>query len=154
MHPTNTVVGFRLSPQQRRLWNFQQSLLGNSRAFCAQLVLLLEGELRTRSLQEALAEVCRRNEVLRTVFRRLPGVALPVQSVEEIAPSWEARDLRGLDATLIEQAVSAETKREFDYENGPIVCATLFALEPERHLISITLPALCADRQTLRNLFI
>jgi len=142
MQATAIVEGFRLSPQQRRL----SKLEGN---FTSQLVLLLDGDLRADALREALEKVCARHESLRTTFRRLPGVEIPVQSVEEyLAPSWQI-----VEAAEVEELLASERERGFDYENGPLVRATLFVLSPERHVLSITLPALCADRRTLNNLF-
>lgn len=126
------VEGFRLSPQQRRLWKLQQDTSGGASAFVSQLVLLLEGELRPEVLREALEKTCARHESLRTVFRRLPGVTMPVQVVQDqTLISWQATDL--------------------DYENGPLVRAMLTTLAPDRHLLSIAMPALCADRRTLSN---
>lgn len=127
------IEGFRLSPQQRRLWKLQHDIAGGASALASRLVLLLEGELRPEALREALETVCARHESLRTVFRRLPGVAMPVQVVQDQSLiSWDATDL--------------------DYENGPLVNATLTTLAPDRHRVSITVPTLCADRRTLSNL--
>ena len=151
MQPTNTVEGFRLSPQQRRLWRIQQDA---AEAFCSQVMLSLKGSLKPEALRTALDEVCRRHEALRTTFPRVSGVLLPVQSVGEMAPSWEAFDLHGLDTQRVEELLDAERKRRFDYEQGPVVFAKLFSLAPEENLLSITVPALCADRRTLRNLFV
>ncbi|HKS08830.1 MAG TPA: amino acid adenylation domain-containing protein [Pyrinomonadaceae bacterium] len=127
------IEGFRLSPQQRRVWKLQQDITGGSSAFVSRLVLSLEGELRLEVVREALEKVCARHEALRTVFRRLPGVVMPVQVVQDqTLISWDATDL--------------------DPENGPLVSAILTTLAPDRHLLSITVPALCADRRTLSNL--
>lgn len=151
MQATTVVEGFRLSPQQRRLWKLQQDTSGTS-AFNSQLVLLVEGELKIEALREALEKVCARHEALRTVFRRLPGVVMPVQVVgEDVSLSWEVIDLRGKNGS-VDELIEAEARRAFDYEHGPLVRATLFALAADRHLLSITIPTLCADRRTLANL--
>ncbi|HKV34934.1 MAG TPA: amino acid adenylation domain-containing protein, partial [Pyrinomonadaceae bacterium] len=133
MQATTVVEGFRLSPQQRRLWNLQQDTSDGPSACNSQLVLLLEGELRPEALREVLEKICARHESLRTLFRRVPGVAMPVQVVQDqTLISWQATDL--------------------DFENGPLVNAMLTTLAPDRHLLSITVPTLCADRRTLSNL--
>lgn len=148
MQPTTVVEGFRLSPQQRRLWKLQQD---TASAFAAQLVLLIENELEADVLRGALEKVCA-HESLRTVFRRLPGVVMPVQVVsDDISLSWRAIDLRETNQSVAEM-IELESLRAFDYEHGPLVHASLFALAPDRHLLSITVPALCADRRTLNNL--
>jgi amino acid adenylation domain-containing protein len=153
MQPSNTVEGFRLSPQQRRLWMLKRNARDHAASFCSQLVVSLQGELDREALRQAIEAICQRHEVLRTAFPRISGVSLPVQSVGEMAFSWETQDLNGSVVTEIEELLDRERRRTFDYENGPIVRAKLFSLEPQRHVLSITMPALCADRCTLSNLF-
>jgi amino acid adenylation domain-containing protein len=155
MQAATFVEGFRLSPQQRRLWKLQQDATAQS--FGSLLVLSLEGELRTDALRKALEKVCIRHESLRTTFQRVPGVAMPVQSVEGVlSPSWRTIDLSDLVGSLqsdeVEALLALECRRTFDYENGPLVHATLMALSPQRHLLSVGLPTLCSDRCTLSNL--
>ncbi|HSD47353.1 MAG TPA: amino acid adenylation domain-containing protein, partial [Pyrinomonadaceae bacterium] len=154
MQLTSTIVeGFRLSPQQRRLWKFQQEHA--ARGFGSHVVLSLEGALRVDALRDALRTVCARHEALRTTFRRLPGVVMPVQSVVAgLAPSWRTIDLSDLAGPAQAEEVEALLALEsaFDFENGPMVQATLVVLSAERHLLAINVPALCADRRTLRNL--
>ncbi len=157
MQSTTIVEGFRLSPQQRRLWKLQQDATRDVLAFGSHLVLLLEGELRSDALRNALQKLCARHESLRTTFRRLPGVVMPFQSVNDgLTPSWNIVDLSGTDgreqAAEDEEFLEQESHRRFDFEDGPLVHATLFVLSPARHLFSVSLPALCADRRTLSNL--
>ena len=142
------VEGFRLSPQQRRLWMLQQD---DASSFRAQLVLLLEGELQIHDLRAALQQVCARHESLRSTFSRLPGVLLPIQSVvDDLDISWSTVEI---NVSELEGLLAAERRREFDLEYGPLVHATLYVLSPAHHVLSIAVPALCADRHTLNNLF-
>ncbi|MGE0127956.1 MAG: amino acid adenylation domain-containing protein [Blastocatellales bacterium] len=147
------VEGFRLSPQQKLLWQAPHG----GQAYLAQCALLLEGDLNIKALKEALRKVIARHEIFRTTFRRLPGMKLPVQVVSnKSAPIWRSRDLSKLDsrrqAAKIEELFLAERGNPFDFEQGPLVRATLLALSAERHALLITLPSLCADARTLRNL--
>jgi amino acid adenylation domain-containing protein len=158
MQVTTTVEGFRLSPQQRRLWALQQDTALDASAFVARLTLLLEGDLRPDALRDALGKVCARHESLRSVFRRLPGVLMPVQSVDDgLSPSWRVVEPDGADArereAVVEDLLARESRLGFDCEQGPLVRATLYVLSAERHLLSVSLPALCGDRRTLNNLF-
>src|SRR5215813_11212116 len=170
----SSVEGFRLSPQQRRLWKFATEraavtdpaavtdrFTGGDCVFSSQLVLSLEGAVRVDALREAVEKVCARHESLRITFRRLPGVAMPVQCVsDELTTAWQTVDLTEsqtleiTDTTTVDDLLDRESRRAFDYENGPLVHATLFILGAEHHLLSITIPALCADRRTLFNLFL
>src|SRR5215217_5457743 len=112
VQPTAIVEGFRLSPQQRRLWKLQDATPG-VRVFSSQLVLLLEGELRSDALRQALEKVCARHESLRMIFRRLPGVVMPVQSLEDhLDYSWRIVDG--------EELLAREDRHQFDYTNGPL----------------------------------
>jgi len=164
MQSTSTIIeGFRLSPQQRRLWKLQEEdsarsrsaeARGGARSFRSQLVLSLDGRLRAETLREALGKVCERHEALRMTFRRLPGVVMPVQSVaDRMLPSWRTIDLSDLAGTAQADEVEALLALEstFDYEHGPMVQATLVILSNERCLLSVNLPALCGDRRTLSN---
>ncbi len=158
MSATTIVEGYRLSPQQRRLWMLQQDATLEVSAFSSHLVLLLEGELRSDALRVALKKVCARHGSLRSAFRRLPGVLMPVQSVDDgLSPSWHIVDLSGTDgreqAARFEELLARESRRRFEVEHGPLVHATLYVLSTQRHLLSVSLPALCGDGRTLSNLF-
>src|SRR5215203_4889635 len=71
--------GFRLSPQQRRVWR----LLQTGARLRSRLVLRFAGPLDVPALRSALASVAERYEVLRTSFPRLAGMTLPVQVIAE-----------------------------------------------------------------------
>ena len=76
--------GFRLSPQQRRLLLLQQA--GGEAAWRARCEIRVEGDLEEERLWRAVEQVAARWEILRTVFPRLPGVALPVQEIRAEPP--------------------------------------------------------------------
>ena len=40
----------------------------------------------------------------------------------------------------------------FDFEQGPLVRASLFTLSPDRHMLLLSVAALCADSSTLKSL--
>src|SRR5207247_5327448 len=97
MHP---VEGFRLSPQQKRLWLLQAD---QSPAYRAQGMIEIEGALDLPALSAALQQVVEQHEILRTTFQRLAGTTLPVQVIADRAPS--AEQYRGLsDRAPDEQA--------------------------------------------------
>jgi len=146
------IEGYRLSPQQRHLWLLQQE----GAPFLSQCAVRLAGDLDRRLLQEALGRVVSRHEVLRTTFRRTPGIKLPVQSIGEGSQAeWRVvESAAGGERQEAELAALLEEdgRRPFDYERGPLVRATLLALSSREHLLALTLPALCADAASLRNL--
>jgi len=116
-----TMAGFKLSPQQERLW-IQQT--GNPEPFLSRCEVLLEGPLEEAALRQALRQVVARHESLRTVFERQAGFTIPFQVIQPVDGNAEENAFRASVATLA----------------------------PDRHMLSISLPALCADRRSLENL--
>ncbi|MCA1615514.1 MAG: condensation domain-containing protein [Acidobacteria bacterium] len=119
------VEGFRLSPQQKRAWLFQQK---NPAAFYSQGVMRLSGALDEARLREAVARLVGRNEILRTTFRRRPGLRVPFQVVAaegEKAWSWQSDDLSGVGEAereaRLEELLAGERERAWDYETGPLL---------------------------------
>jgi len=77
------IEGFRLSPQQRRLWQLQQTVQDSIyRAICE---VMIEGSLDVNVLEQSIHSVIRRNEILRTSFHGLPGMTYPLQVLNEAA---------------------------------------------------------------------
>ncbi|HEX8150236.1 MAG TPA: amino acid adenylation domain-containing protein [Pyrinomonadaceae bacterium] len=147
------ITGYRLSPQQRRLWAFRQT----GAVSYAQCALRVEGPLDPAALREALSRVVRRHEALRTSFCRPQGIRLPLQVIgEEGAPSWQAVDLRGLDRgeqqSRCDELYAEGRRRAFDPEASTPLGATLVSLADDEHLLLVTLPALCADARSLQVL--
>ena len=74
---TETVAGFRLSPQQQRLWTLQ---LG-SPVLESRAVVMLQGEVDPCKLQQALRSCLERHEILRTSYGRTAGSRLAAQVI-------------------------------------------------------------------------
>jgi amino acid adenylation domain-containing protein len=152
-HREHAVKGFRLSPEQRRLWR----QAGGDPAFWAQCSVLLEGELDREGLRDAAAGVVALHEVLRTHFRRRAGVEIPFQVIADRGElAWRDIDLRewhGEEQRRKGSEVGREDRRQpLDLENGPLLRISLLTLAETRHHLILTLPALCADPATLTNL--
>src|SRR5262245_62271086 len=75
---------------------------------------------------------------------------------DEGAPSWQELDLRRIprdqQESRLEALLEEEWSRPFDFEIGPLFRLSLLALSADVHALLITLPSLCADTRTLRNL--
>jgi amino acid adenylation domain-containing protein len=161
-----TIAGYRLSPQQKRLWTLQQQGL----AYHAQCAILLEGELQTADLEEALRRTVAQEEILRTSFRPLPQLKTPVQVVADQGELlWRTCQLAA-PAVDVDFAVEqpAEIERLLE-EEAQLLSRTTTQLRAvltkftsakitsakitsDRHLLLLTLPALCADSLSLHNL--
>src|ERR1043165_7373793 len=146
----NQISGFPLSLQQRQLWRFRNE----STAFRAQCVVLLKGNLNKKILAETLNEVVKRHEILRTTFRQIPSLKYPIQVItEDCSIELKEIDLTSLVShERIEEVIRQQRNLSFDYERGPLLHLSLLALAPDEHMLALTLPAFCADAQTLDNL--
>ena len=103
--------GFRLSPQQRRLWHLHETYPAS--AFGTQCTVALTGVLDAGCLAQAVARVSARYEILRTSFGFLEGTSVPVQIVNGSAPRLESTiDLRGMDAQRQESEVRLLRKKQ------------------------------------------
>src|SRR5262245_31273717 len=75
------ITGYRLSPQQERVWRLGQAEDGH--LYVIQCAVLIEGRLNLSTLQEAFDQMIQEHELLRTSYRRLAGMSLPIQVVAE-----------------------------------------------------------------------
>ena len=147
--------GFRLSPQQRRVWRLTAAHGGAPwRVVGAWRVT---GELEPERLTAALRAAVRRTEILRTRFRRPAGMSKPLQVIEpELPARVETRDLSSLpepeQAAAVENLLDAAWREPFDLAEGPLLRAMLACLAPGRSLLILSAPALCLDRPALAAL--
>ncbi len=149
------LEGFRLSPQQRRLWSWLQAAPARSgRVGCR---VRLEGELSPDRLESACQALVERHEVLRTSFRTHPSTTLPLQVVGMSTPlRFRFRDVRDLPPERRAEAVAAELRAQeegpLDLVEGPLLDVSLFRSGERSWDLGLCLPALCADRAGVRNL--
>jgi len=148
-----TLEGFRLSPQQKHLWLLQQDSLAY-RAFCA---IQIEGNLNVQALKSALNQIVNRHESFRTTFHRQPGIKIPIQVIAKSRTlSWNQANLKELNSqeqsAYIEQLFQEAGNFHFKSKPESILYSSLLTLSDNQHILLITLPALCADSWTLKNL--
>lgn len=145
---SGALEGFRLSPQQRRVWQ----LAKDSRAFRVQALVILDGppeRIAPEAVLAALAAVVARTEILRTTYRRSPGVRFPLQVVAaDLPPFWQV----GPEGADLDVLYAKQLARPFDLERGPVVHATYVPLSPGRAGLIVALPAIAGDAQTLDQL--
>ncbi|NEU75587.1 non-ribosomal peptide synthetase [Hassallia byssoidea VB512170] len=147
------IEGYKLSPQQKRLWSLQQ----NSRAYQSRLAILIQGTLNIELLKESLQKLIKRHEILRTTFYKLPEIQHPIQVISCTNNiSWQEIDLTSWinekQEGRIEEIFEEEEQHCFDFEKGLLLRCTLLNLSTQKHILLIALPSLCADAQTLENL--
>lgn len=148
------IEGFRLSTQQKHLWALQQS--DSSFPYRTQCAVIIEGILNIETLKSALDTVVNRYEILRTIFKSLPGEIIPLQVITDNSlPPIHQKDLRAL--TPSEQAMEIEaiwqnlSMSPCGLEKATTLYVSLIILSPHKHLLLLVLPSICADLTTLKN---
>ncbi|MEC3978260.1 condensation domain-containing protein [Amycolatopsis sp. H20-H5] len=134
---------YALSSAQRRLW-FLCSLDAELPIYNVPYAFRLTGEVDGDALRDALGEVVRRHEMLRTVFFDFDGE--PFYAVLPSIPTpWTVRDLPGeLAAALDDQA-----RLPFDLRRGPLLRAGLLTDGEHSHVFLLTLHHLVCDGWSL-----
>src|SRR5215475_13159849 len=141
----DTLEGFRLSPQQQRVWLLQQET--PCQPYRAQCAVLLEGNIDKATLQVALQRVVNRHQILRTTFRFLPGMRLPLQVIADSHIAW-GHDVNLSHVPPPEQETRIEALFEelsqlpFDFEQGPLLHVCLVTLSSQKHVLYVSVPAL------------
>jgi hypothetical protein len=125
-----------LSFSQQRLW-FLDQLSPGAPTYNIPYAMTIEGELRVEALQQALDAVVRRHEVLRTTFKNVDGIPVPVVAEDCRVPLRQV-DLTGLAeserpakaSTLIRQ----EACREFNLARDRMMRGLLIRIGEEKHI--------------------
>ncbi len=116
------IEGYRLSPQQRHLWLLEQS---ERSATCA---VRIDGDLDVDRLRQAIQQVVERVEILRTTFKLLPGMTIPVQVISDRPDiEFNTHDLSPLRADLVSHSAT-------------------------EHILTISLPAVNIDTSSFQFL--
>jgi amino acid adenylation domain-containing protein len=149
------VYVFPVSFAQQRLWFFQQ-MYPDSAAYNMPLATWLRGRLHVDRLEDALNEIIRRHEALRTSIDLVDG-----QPAQLISPSQTisvpVSDLSGLPAAEREaearRLAAAEVGRAFDLRSGPLLRAHLLRLSAEEHVLALVLHHVVCDGWSIDVLF-
>lgn len=150
-----TIEGFRLSPQQEHLWSLQQ--LDNQSVYRSDCIISIIGNLDVKRLEIALQDVVNRHEILRTCFRCLPGMTIPVQEItnnkEILVKKYNLNNINNEERNIQIKAILHDLRcLSFDLEKGLNLQTALINLSLEKHLLYLGLPAICGDTVTLHNL--
>ncbi|HBL29679.1 MAG TPA: non-ribosomal peptide synthetase, partial [Acidobacteria bacterium] len=140
------ATGSPLSFAQQRLWLLDQ--LGSGALYHVPVALRLHGELSVAVLTRVFAEIVRRHEALRTVFRSdgaaarqviLPpaGFAMPLLDLSALSPALR----KAVGAAVVRE----EARRPFDLAQGPLVRIALVRLEETEHELLLVLHHIVSD---------
>ncbi|HEY7574850.1 MAG TPA: condensation domain-containing protein, partial [Thermoanaerobaculia bacterium] len=143
-----------LSFAQRRLWFLDQLDPGSS-LYNVPEAFVVRGPLDVRALEQALREVVRRHEVLRTGFGGDNGK--PSARVADAFPPLAVTDLsttppseREAKARLLAEAEASEP---FDLGRPPLLRARVLRLDPEEHWLLLTMHHIVSDDWSMGVLY-
>ncbi|MDF0674714.1 MAG: amino acid adenylation domain-containing protein [Nitrospira sp.] len=153
--PNSMVQGYRLSPQQERVWLLERG--AQSIRLFARCRVMLEGSLDAAVLKMALEDILQRHEILRTTLQCIPGMTLPVQVIaEQSALSHQEYDLTGRmpsdQECQIETLLQGLQEERADSMSSSSMHTILIKLSDVKHLLMIDLPGYCVDGVTFKNL--
>ena len=136
-----------LSFAQQRLW-FLDQLEPSSTAYLIPIAQRLQGNLNVAALEQGLWELIHRHESLRTTFVERDGQ--PVQMIHPPEPCVvPVIDLQGLlpehREHQVKEVLQQEAEQPCDLERGPLLRMALLRLEPQEHVLLLTLHHIITD---------
>ncbi len=149
LEPTEEKTHYQLSPAQKRLYTLQ-SMEPASVNYNLTQVQQLKGALQPARLEEALLEITRRHESLRTSFH-LEAME-PVQRIHAHVPfklaflepgPVEAQGETGLGAVV--EGIVNRFIRPFDLSLVPLMRAQLVKIHHDRHLLMLDMHHIITD---------
>lgn len=137
-----------LSFAQQRLWFLDQLEGAANPTYVIPAAYRLSGAIRADLLEQALAALIQRHEILRTVFPAVAGQ--PRQRVHEHSSLRLNRvDSRRDSPAELQRRLAAEAMRGFDLAEGPLLRATLYTLGEREHVLLLCLHHIIADAWSL-----
>jgi amino acid adenylation domain-containing protein len=135
-----------LSFAQARLW-FLNQLEGPSATHNIPVALHITGSLDKKYLEQAVTEILRRHEVLRTTFSVVDST--PVQAIAPSVLTIPVVDLQALPEgekfSEAQRLASEEAQRPFDISKDSLVRVTLLHLGEEDHVLLVTIHHIVTD---------
>ncbi|GAB4412234.1 MAG: hypothetical protein Fur0044_06450 [Anaerolineae bacterium] len=135
-----------LSFAQQRLWFLDQLEPGSS-AYNIPLVFRLSGPLDRNALEQSLAEIIRRHEILRTTFAAVEGEPYQViHPAAEVDFSLSIVDFTNSQPVAVAPPLSedilsflrGEARRPFNLAQGPLLRAKLLRRAETEHILLLT----------------
>jgi amino acid adenylation domain-containing protein len=144
--PRDLAAASPLSIAQRRLW-FLEQLDPHQGAYHIEISLSLAGGLNRNAVEQALAEIVGRHEVLRS--RIFDAEGTPFQSVEPLIVGLRYMDLAALPEPerlpAASELISSLHSRIFDFGEGSLARFWLAKIGDREHILAVTLHHLVCD---------
>ena len=145
--PVSREQNLPLSFAQTRLW-FIAQLIPENNPYHVPIFWQLKGVLNQQALEQAIAEIINRHEILRTNFS-----VVNESPIQVINPTYKLTipviDISGLTEEIklqqAEQLAIEELQKPFDLETDSLVRVTLLKLDPESHILLLVIHHIVFD---------
>ncbi|RKH03264.1 amino acid adenylation domain-containing protein [Corallococcus carmarthensis] len=132
-----------LSGGQQALW-FMHQLAPDSAAYHVPVAVRVRAGLDAHALKGAFEALVARHPALRTTF--VMAATGPVQRVHaELPLDFTTTDAKGWSDEQVAEALSAEARRPFDLEKGPLLRVRLVSRSAEDHALLIAMHHIVTD---------
>lgn len=139
----SALTGFRISPQQARAWRDARHNAADSAG--SYLVVEVAQAPSAAEIDARLQALAEREEILRTVLHAVPGMALPIQVIEEQQRvTFAAEDWRDADA-----AQRAARQNKSTLQAGSVLSVRYVRIEDERWWLCLEGAASTLDLSSL-----
>ncbi|WP_445634029.1 Carrier domain-containing protein [Nostoc sp. DSM 114161] len=136
-----------LSFAQKRLWFLEQLERGSS-TYNMPAAVYLNGRLDISALEQTFKELLRRQEVLRTSFKKVNGnpvqiiassvpISVPIIDLSEISPQKQF--------VTVQQSILEEAQRPFDLTKSPLLRVNLLRLAEESYVLVLVMHHIISD---------
>ncbi|AKG24558.1 thioester reductase [Calothrix sp. 336/3] len=140
MKPVPRNQHLPLSFGQQGLW-FIDELEGGSTAYNQLFAIKLQGVVKVAILEQALTEIIRRHEILRTTFKTINGQAFQAIATE----ATFTLAVETLEWQELQQFAVAQSQRPFNLAEGPLLRVTLVKLAPTEYVLLFVIHHAIAD---------
>ncbi|WP_163997851.1 non-ribosomal peptide synthetase [Pyxidicoccus caerfyrddinensis] len=132
-----------LSGGQQALW-FLHQLAPGSAAYHVPVAVRVKAALDVDSLRRAFDTLVARHPALRTTFAMTASG--PVQRIHaELPLDFETVDAKGWDDAALRERLSAEARRPFDLEAGPLLRVRLYSRAADDHALLLAMHHIVTD---------
>ncbi|MBF2063674.1 MAG: amino acid adenylation domain-containing protein [Calothrix sp. C42_A2020_038] len=145
--PVSRNQNLPLSFAQQRLW-FLYQLEGENSTYNLPLTVEITGNLNVPALEQAIREILRRHEILRTHIAIVND--LPMQVIDPLTTfNLKLTDLQNLPSasklTTVKQLATREGDKPFDLTNPPLARFHLWRLSEQSHVLLINMHHIISD---------
>lgn len=138
---------YRAAPAQERMW-FAHEQSPEDRSYNVFLAFSVTGFLDVGALRDAVSDVVRAHEPLRTTFRHIDG--LLHQLVAESVPTpFTVHACDTVEGPEVRAQLAARATEPFDLRRGPVFRVDLFSSDAATHVLLLSMHHIVTDGRSL-----